>query len=269
MENKKRLSTLAIGFFAFLSSFLIYSHVAHAGSAALTWNANSEPDLAGYKVYYGASARTGNDPNICTLCGYSASIDVGNVTSHTINGLTEGGTYYFSVSAYDTSNNESEFSAEVSKTINGSNVFRFWSPNRRGHFFTINTTERDNIIATYSPSDWTYEGVAYDSYEGSGANRVPIYRFWSSQNSHHFYTSSETEKDAAIANYSDAEWLFEGIAYYVYQSEQPGTIPVYRFWSNQNRVHFYTSNGTEADNIINNYTDEEWRLEGVSWHVPQ
>jgi hypothetical protein len=87
------------------------------GTATLRWNANGESDLAGYKVYYGTSPRTGSDPKTCNLCGYSTSVTVGSVTSYTLNGLTNGVKYYFSVTAYDTSNNESSFSAEVSKAI--------------------------------------------------------------------------------------------------------------------------------------------------------
>lgn len=91
-----------------------------AGSASLSWNANTESDLAGYKIYYGPSARTGTDPKVCALCGYSTKIDVGKVTTYAINNLTNGQTYYFSISAYDTSNNESAFSSQVSKLISTS-----------------------------------------------------------------------------------------------------------------------------------------------------
>jgi len=90
---------------------------AQTGSATITWNANAESDLSGYKIYYGASPRTGSDPKNCALCGYSNILDVGNVLTHTFNNLTAGQTYYFSVSAYDTSNNESFFSPEVNKYI--------------------------------------------------------------------------------------------------------------------------------------------------------
>lgn len=91
------------------------------GSATLTWNANSESDVASYKVYYGTSPRTGSDPKVCGTCGYTTSVNVGRVTSHTISNLTNGTTYYFSVTAVDTSNNESSFSAEATKTTAAAN----------------------------------------------------------------------------------------------------------------------------------------------------
>ena len=50
------------------------------------------------------------------MCGHSTKTDVGKVTTYIISKLTNG-TYYFSVSAYDTSNNESSFSSEVSKSV--------------------------------------------------------------------------------------------------------------------------------------------------------
>jgi len=95
----------------------IYAPHVLAASATVTWNANSESDLAGYKIYYGTSPRTGTDPKTCTLCGYSNSVNAGNVTSYNLSSLTDGLTYYFSVSAYDTSGNESSFSTEVSKAM--------------------------------------------------------------------------------------------------------------------------------------------------------
>lgn len=72
-------------------------------SVTLTWNANSESDLQGYRVYYGTSSRN-----------YTTNTDVGNVTSYTVSGLATGATYYFAITALDTSGNESGFSGEVS-----------------------------------------------------------------------------------------------------------------------------------------------------------
>jgi hypothetical protein len=78
-----------------------------ADSATLHWQANTESDLAGYRVYYGVQSRS-YGPYIPTAK---------TVTSYTLNGLTPGKTYYFALTAVDTSGNESGYSREVSKTI--------------------------------------------------------------------------------------------------------------------------------------------------------
>lgn len=72
----------------------------------LSWQGNNEPDLSGYKVYYGLSSKN-----------YSESIDVGKATSYTTTDLLAGEVYFFAVTAYDTANNESEFSTEISVSI--------------------------------------------------------------------------------------------------------------------------------------------------------
>jgi predicted phage tail protein len=104
----------ACGKFNYLSSELLTETVEPTqGNAKLTWvaptqNANATPlaDLAGYKVLYGTSPGA-----------YTQTIDVGNVTTHTVSNLPKGSTYYFTVRAYDLSGNESTVSNESSKTL--------------------------------------------------------------------------------------------------------------------------------------------------------
>jgi fibronectin type 3 domain-containing protein len=76
-----------------------------AAQVSLAWDPNTEPDLAGYKVYYGTVSRAQTD-----------SIDVGNATAYTIMGLLEGRTYFFAATAYDRYGRESGLSNEVSTT---------------------------------------------------------------------------------------------------------------------------------------------------------
>jgi hypothetical protein len=78
--------------------------------SAPAFNADGTPlkDLAGYKIYYGNASRR-----------YDGSIDVGNVTITVVSNLTDGLTYYFSITAYDTSGNESGYSNEVSRFVLG------------------------------------------------------------------------------------------------------------------------------------------------------
>ncbi len=141
-------------------------------------------------------------------------------------------------------------------------VYRFWSDAKQGHFFTINASEKDFIIANdYS---WKYEGVAYKTFRENTLKTTPIYRFWSDAKQHHFFTASALEKNYVIAN--DHSWTYEGIAYYAYSTQQSETTPVYRFWSDTKQGHFFTSSASEKDFIITN--DSSWNYEGIAWYVP-
>ncbi|NKE71371.1 fibronectin type III domain-containing protein [Candidatus Manganitrophus noduliformans] len=102
MSDAKKVGLI---FGVFIFSFLFFSMTVFAGDATLTWSANAESDLAGYRVYFGTASRT-----------YGPSINVGKTTSYTLTGLANQ-TYFFAVTAYDTAGNESSFSAEVTKTL--------------------------------------------------------------------------------------------------------------------------------------------------------
>ena len=71
----------------------------------MTWTANREADLAGYKLYVGTSSGV-----------YNRTVDVGKVTSYSIS-LPKGVTYFFAVTAYDKSGNESRHSGEQSRSL--------------------------------------------------------------------------------------------------------------------------------------------------------
>ena len=77
-------------------------------SATLTWDPNTDSDLAGYKIYqatasgaYGAALGT---------------VPAGTVT-YQATGLSANTTYFFVITAYDHAGNESSFSNEVSRLI--------------------------------------------------------------------------------------------------------------------------------------------------------
>ncbi|MGI5869094.1 MAG: pre-peptidase C-terminal domain-containing protein [Kiritimatiellia bacterium] len=94
---------------------------------------------------------------------------------------------------------------------------------------------------------------------------APVYRFWSDRNNGHFFTISEAEKDNIIATFS-RDWRYEGVAYYAYPILVPGTVPLYRFWSDRYRGHFFTISAAEKNLIIANLASD-WRYEGVAYYV--
>jgi hypothetical protein len=80
------------------------------GTISLAWDAPATNEdgspltvLAGYKVYYGTASGV-----------YDHSVDVDNVTTYTLTGLTKGQTYYIAVTAIDTSDTQSNLSNEAS-----------------------------------------------------------------------------------------------------------------------------------------------------------
>lgn len=72
----------------------------------LKWQPNAEADLAGYRVHIGQQSRT-----------YTKSINVGDTTATLISDLADNTTYYFSVTAYDHTGNESLYANEISVTL--------------------------------------------------------------------------------------------------------------------------------------------------------
>lgn len=71
-------------------------------SISIVWSRNTEPDLLGYRLHIGT--RPG---------AYSASRDVGDVTTYTLTGLDADTTYYIALTALDHWGNESDYSNEV------------------------------------------------------------------------------------------------------------------------------------------------------------
>lgn len=88
--------------FAFLS---LFASALQAASLTLYWDANSEPDVAGYRVHYGTVTKP-----------YSSLVEAGTPTA-TITNLTKGVTYTFAVTAYNTAGAESDYSTPFSYTV--------------------------------------------------------------------------------------------------------------------------------------------------------
>ena len=82
-------------------------------AATLTWNANSEPDLAGYRIYQCSqlpcSRASGNASSLATL-GTVTTFNIGTPTA----------TQHYFVTAYDFANNESTESNLATFTLAGS-----------------------------------------------------------------------------------------------------------------------------------------------------
>lgn len=88
------------GLFCF---WLLLFESGFSGTVEISWRKNRESDHHGYRIHYGTLARK-----------YTFHRDVGDTTHCTIEGLEKEVEYFFAVTAYDSAQNESAYSEEVS-----------------------------------------------------------------------------------------------------------------------------------------------------------
>ncbi|WP_019612867.1 endonuclease [Psychromonas ossibalaenae] len=137
-----------------------------SGLVELTWNANTEQDMAGYNVY--RSERAGGsyvqvNSSLVTTSAYSDS----NVTAST--------TYFYVITAVDSSNNESAQSSEAfATTDSGSAETALWI--NEFHYDNASTDVGESVevagTAGLNLSGWTI--VAYNGKDGAAYKTVNL-----------------------------------------------------------------------------------------------
>jgi len=128
----------------------------------INWNNNAEADLAGYHVHFGTASGS-----------YQYNLNVGLNKPVYIKGLQNGVPYYFAVSAYDWSFNESDPSEEISLST--------YSDAIQDDLINIALQPKEAIyqLGTYDPSSaLTLEnkllGIRIDLPEGAAEGPLPV-----------------------------------------------------------------------------------------------
>ena len=82
---------------------------------------------------------------------------------------------------------------------------------------------------------------------------IPIYRFYHKEYKDHFYTKNPNPK---------GKWKSQGIGFYAYKEQAPGTSPIYRYYSKADKNHFYTRNSNPK-----NPKSGKWKHQGIEWYA--
>jgi chitodextrinase len=140
-----KFATRNIAGLAFFVIGLFASPAFPASSIQLSWDASPEPDLMGYTVYMGTSQGS-----------YNTTKNTGLNSSYVFQNLPQGITYYFTVTAYDQTNNESLPSEEVSVKIPD-----IMTPTTPGNL-TLNSTSNTQVAFSWTASTDNVDVTGYD-----------------------------------------------------------------------------------------------------------
>jgi len=156
----------------------------HAMDITLAWDANTEPNLAGYKVYYDTDG---------SGAPYSNEIDVGDVTEFTLSNLPDGEVHFFAVTAYNDENLESGYSNEVDA-------------------MAINLSQGSNLISLYRQPEDTDIASVLNSISGKYTS------VWA------FIDNTWKTYDPANPGFSDLTTMEAGRGYWVEMDESATMI---------------------------------------------
>lgn len=157
------------------------------GSVVLDWNDNTEPNLTVYKVYRSTVSENYGDaltPNPTS----NAFVD---------NTVSNGTTYFYTVSAVDANNNESNQTTEVSATPEESSIpagtILFGSDNEGFAGFTSSTPDASQESWSVEPDSVRYinddpDGITNSSIDGSTKNGSLLREFTLNRSVGNIYT---------------------------------------------------------------------------------
>ena len=238
---------IAVGLLVSLSS------VANAGQAALTWDANTQPAVAGYMLQYGTASGT-----------YTAKIDVGKVTQYTVPGLLEGTRYYFAATDYDLGRAESGFSNEVNAIVPYSTPVANFTANTTSGVATLSISFTSTSSGSISGYSWNFG----DSTTSTSANPTHSYGAAGTYNvgltvsgpggtntmtKASYITVSTASSIAPVANFTANSTSGAAPLAVAFTSKSTGSISAYS-WNFGDGTTNTTANPSHAYGIAGTYT---------------
>jgi cyclophilin family peptidyl-prolyl cis-trans isomerase len=137
-------------------------------------------------------------------------------------------------------------------------VFRFLDPDTGIHFYAASEEERAELAS--SQPDYIAEApvfTALDPLTGNSAAHE-VFTLLNQDTGAYFYTTSEAELTSIKEN--SPNYIQETSTFSAFTEEQPGTIPIYRFFDTDTGTHFYTASAAEKESIeenLPNYNSED------------
>lgn len=143
-------------------------------------------------------------------------------------------------------------------------VYRLYNSSIKKHLYTADSNE----AVVLKSRGWGYEGLSYNVKRlNECTQNESVYRFYSQQLQTHLFTKDESERNFISTNFPLEVWRYEGVAFCALPTQEAGTKPVYRFYSETLRTHLFTTDENERDTIIGWNRPEVWKYEGVAYYA--
>ena len=140
-------------------------------------------------------------------------------------------------------------------------LYEFFNPAQEVYFYTVYEQERafieenlDNYVLTSDILD--------SANLVSDGDAEEVYRFRNESTGAHLFTTSEVERDSILENLSN--YSYEGTAFYGYETEVEGSMPIHRFYNPVEDLHVFTHSQAEMADMMN---DAAFNDEGVAFYA--
>ena len=129
----------------------------------------------------------------------------------------------------------------------------------------LNTANQDAILDPAASKAASGEHVIEASGTRKNTGKVIVWRFYNPATGAHFFTASESERDAVRFNSALKHFQYEGPAFETSNQATAELSPVFRFYNVLTGVHFYTISEQERDYINANL--RQLHYEGIAYYA--
>jgi hypothetical protein len=130
-----------------------------------------------------------------------------------------------------------------------SEVYRFVESETQGEYYTTSEIERDSLInnePNYELKEVSFLSAPEPESQKDLDGVTPVYRFISNDTGAYLYAVSD---ELAVMD-KNFDYSFGGIAFYGYETQEAGTVPVYAFYNSKLDANFYTASIEEKDSYL-------------------
>jgi hypothetical protein len=146
-------------------------------------------------------------------------------------------------------------------------VYRFVDRDTQGEFYTTSEIERDSLIKdepNYELKEASFLSAPEPESSEDMMGVTPVFRFISSDTGAYLYASSAEQLAVMDKNF---DYSFGGTAFYGYEMQEEGTVPVYGFYNSQLDANFYTASMKERDAYLESSDFQAVGEDGVAFYA--